>query len=126
MRLVALALIGSRPLKIRIGSDTAEPDDATVLRKPQARPASRASTGVISATSKPVMWVWVGVVIGAGETCDPWLRRGRDLPCVNIKGRRLIGSGVNPLLRVGNRLGHAVLPAVRSPVLPPQGVSFRR
>ena len=42
-RLVALAVIGSRPIAIRIGSDTADPEDATVLRKPQATPATMAS-----------------------------------------------------------------------------------
>jgi hypothetical protein len=42
-RLVALAVIGSRPIAISAGSDTAEPDDATVLRKPQATPATTAS-----------------------------------------------------------------------------------
>jgi len=39
MRLVALAVTGSSPISIRIGNDTAEPEDAAVLRKPQARPA---------------------------------------------------------------------------------------
>src|SRR5215213_10300807 len=42
-RLVALAVMGSSPIAISTGSDTAEPDDATVLRKPQATPAAMAS-----------------------------------------------------------------------------------
>jgi hypothetical protein len=41
--LVALAVMGSSPIAISAGSDTAEPEDATVLRKPQATPATRAS-----------------------------------------------------------------------------------
>src|SRR5437762_1441571 len=44
MRLVALAEIGSSPVIIRMGKDTAEPDDAAVLRKPQANPAPTPST----------------------------------------------------------------------------------
>src|SRR5439155_8795694 len=43
-RLVALAEIGSSPIIIRMGKDTAEPDDAAVLRKPQASPAPTPST----------------------------------------------------------------------------------
>ena len=43
-RLVALAVAASRPRKIMIGSVTTEPDDAAVLRKPQAKPAPRASS----------------------------------------------------------------------------------
>lgn len=41
-RLVALAEIGSSLIIISIGSDTADPEEATVLRKPQARPATAA------------------------------------------------------------------------------------
>src|SRR5207247_5639967 len=44
-RLVALAEIGSSPIIIRMGKDTAEPDDAAVLRKPQDNPAPTPSTG---------------------------------------------------------------------------------
>ena len=43
-RLVALAVAASRPRKIMIGSVTTEPDDAAVLRKPQAKPAPSASS----------------------------------------------------------------------------------
>jgi hypothetical protein len=42
--LVALAEIGSSPIIIRMGKDTAEPDEAAVLRKPQANPAATPST----------------------------------------------------------------------------------
>ena len=36
--------MGSSPIIIRIGSDTAEPDDATVLRNPQTSPAKRSES----------------------------------------------------------------------------------
>ena len=39
MRLVPLADTGSRPIIIRIGRETADPEDAAVLRNPQAKPA---------------------------------------------------------------------------------------
>ena len=40
MRLVAFAAAAGRPIAIRIGKVTADPDEATVLRKPQTRPAT--------------------------------------------------------------------------------------
>ena len=39
---VALAVSGSRPMNISIGNETAEPEEATVLRNPHARPATAA------------------------------------------------------------------------------------
>ena len=39
MRLVPLAETGSSPIIIRMGSDTAEPEEAAVFRNPQAKPA---------------------------------------------------------------------------------------
>jgi len=46
MRLVALAEMGSRPISIQDGKDTADPDDAAVLRKPRAKPAPSSSSNV--------------------------------------------------------------------------------
>ena len=42
-RFVALAVTGSRPIAISSGSDTADPEDAAVFRKPQAKPARPAN-----------------------------------------------------------------------------------
>jgi hypothetical protein len=39
-RLVALAAAGETPIITRIGRLTADPEEASVLRKPQARPAT--------------------------------------------------------------------------------------
>ena len=43
MRLVALASIACSPSRIGTGGETAEPDEATTLRKPQPSPASAAT-----------------------------------------------------------------------------------
>ena len=43
---VAFAVRGSRPMNINIGNDTADPEEATVLRNPHARPAAAARTSV--------------------------------------------------------------------------------
>jgi len=47
-RLVAFAVTGSSPIIMRTGSETADPDDAIVFRKPQASPAAAPS---VSATT---------------------------------------------------------------------------
>jgi hypothetical protein len=46
-RLVALAVIGSSPIASKMGNETADPEDATVVMNPQRKPA--ASTRHISA-----------------------------------------------------------------------------
>lgn len=44
MRLVPLAETGSRPIIIRTGSETADPEEAAVFKNPQAKPAPNPKT----------------------------------------------------------------------------------
>ena len=79
-RLVALALTGSRPIAIRIGSDTADPEDAAVFRKPQASPArpanASAQISVSTASSGPLQLkpTFGGTARQAGTLFQGWVR----------------------------------------------------
>src|SRR5437867_11977165 len=67
-RLVALAEIGSSPIIIRMGKDTAEPDDAAVLRKPQANPAPIPNTkDQTSYSNQPGIISWRSQALGGTD-----------------------------------------------------------